>query len=92
MSNNIVNFPSKGLNVEFTPEEEMKHDEIVNGIQSAVYMLVDGMRSNTDATWDHVFDALVNATISAGLESGLEIEDIEWLFNTMTIQGVQFDA
>ena len=92
MSDNIVNFPNRGLNIEYTPEDEIRHDEIVSGIQGAVYMLVDGMQKNTDAEWDHVMDALVNATIMSGLECGLELDDIQDLMRNIHIEKIEYDA
>lgn len=92
MSDKIIPFPRRGLNVTYTPEDEIRHDEIVSGIQSAVFMLCDGMQRNTDAGWDHVMDALVNATIMSGLECGLELDDIQDLMQNIHIEKIEYDA
>lgn len=92
MSDKVVPFPGKGMEIDFTPEDQIRHDEIVSGIQSAVYMLVDGMQKNTDAEWDHVMDALVNATIMSGLECGLELDDIQDLMRNIHIEKIEYDA
>lgn len=92
MTDNIVKFPNRELHIEFTPEEEIRYDEIVSGLQSAAFMMMDGMHKNTDATWDHVVDAMINATIMCGLEAGLTLEDMQELFHNIYIEKIEYDA
>lgn len=91
MSDNVINFPNE-LDVEFTPEEEMRHEETVLAIQSSLMFLCDGIERGSEATWDHIMDASINLAIMAALKCGHELEDVELLFNMLEIERVDFDA
>jgi len=92
VTDNIVKFPSKELDIVFTPEEEMKHEEIVHAVTSSLMFQADGIESGSEATWDHIMDAAINVAITAGVNSGLTFDQIELMFNIMQIQEVEYDA
>lgn len=92
MTDNIVKFPSNELDIVFTPEEEMKHEEIVHAVASSLMFHIEGIESGSDANWDHIMDAAINIAITAGVNSGLTHEQIELMFNIMQIHEVEYDA
>jgi hypothetical protein len=89
----VIKFPKTSQHdIELTLEEEGEYDEIVMGVQTALICLCSGLKGNTEADWEHIMDACVNMAITAGINSGLEHEDIEALFNHLTIERVHYDA
>lgn len=93
MSDNVIKFPELSeLEIETILEEDALYDEFVVGVQTSLIALCSGLEKNTEANWEHIFDACINMAVTAGLNCDLTHEDIESLFNAMVIEKVQYDA
>ena len=92
MTDNVIKFPDQELDIEFDPEDELYHDEVVVAVQNSLMFLATGLESSTEADWEHIMDAAVNLSISAGLNCGMTLDDMEVMFNAMQIEKVEYDA
>jgi len=90
---NIINFPKySGLDIDLELEDIEDYDAMVLGVQTAVMSLCNGLKTTTEAEWEHIMDACVNMAVTAGLNCGMELDDIEYLFHSLTIEKVHYDA
>lgn len=93
MTDNIVKFPSKEIDVDLELEEtEEEYFEMVEAINTMMEMHVAGILTTSDAKWHHVMDAAMSMAVSAGLRAGMSAEEIEAMMKTSRIKEVEYDA
>lgn len=93
MTDNIVKFPSKEIDVDLELDEtEEEYFEMVEAINTMMEMHVAGILTTSDAKWHHVMDAAMSMAVSAGLRAGMSAEEIEAMMKTSKIKEVEYDA
>ena len=93
MTDNIVKFPSKEIDVDLELEEtEEEYMEMVEAINTMLEMHVAGLLVTSEAKWQHVMDACMSMAVSAGLRAGITAEEIQSMMRTSRIHEVEYDA
>jgi hypothetical protein len=93
MTDNIVKFPGKELDIELELEEtEEEYMEMVEAINTMLEMHIAGLLVTSEANWRHVMDACMSMAVSAGLRAGLSAEEIQSMMRTSRIHEVEYDA
>ena len=93
MSDNIVKFPKRELDIDVELDEtEQEYDEMVSAINTMLEMQMAGLIVTSEAKWHHIMDACLSMAVSAGLRSGLDTEEIEEIMHSASIQEVKYDA
>jgi len=93
MTDNIVKFPGRGLDIELEIEEtEEDYMEMVEAINTMLEMHIAGLLVTSEANWRHVMDACMSMAVSAGLRAGISAEEIQSMMRTSKIHEVEYDA
>ena len=93
MTDNIVKFPNRHLDVEVELDEtEEEYMEMVEAINTMLEMHIAGLLVTSEAKWQHVMDACMSMAVSAGLRAGMVPEEIEEMMKTSNIKEVEYDA
>jgi len=93
MTDNIVKFPERELDIEVELDEtEEDYMEMVEAIKTMMDMHVAGLIVTSEAKWHHVMEAAMSIAVSAGLRSGLSAEEVEAMFNSAEVNEIQYDA
>jgi len=93
MTDNIVKFPNRHLDVEVELDEtEEEYFEMVEAINTMLEMHVAGLLVTSEAKWHHVMDACMSMAVSSGLRAGMSAEEIEAMMKTSKIKEVEYDA
>jgi hypothetical protein len=93
MTDNIVKFPGKELDIELELEEtEEEYMEMVEAINTMLEMHIAGLLVTSEANWKHVMDACMSMAVSAGLRAGISAEEIQSMMRTSRIHEVEYDA
>jgi hypothetical protein len=93
MTDNIVKFPSRELDIELELEEtEEEYMEMVEAINTMLEMHIAGLLVTSEANWRHVMDACMSMAVSAGLRAGISAEEIQSMMRTSRIHEVEYDA
>lgn len=92
MSDNVIRFPSRGLDIEVELEDEQVYWELVSAVHTMLEMNVAGMVGTSDVEWDHIMDAAMSLGISAGLRAGFTPEELQDMLASAKIEEVEYDA
>jgi len=93
MTDNIVKFPGRELDIELELEEtEEEYMEMVEAINTMLEMHIAGLLVTSEANWRHVMDACMSMAVSAGLRAGISAEEIQSMMRTSRIREVEYDA
>ena len=93
MTDNIVKFPGRELDIELELEEtEEEYMEMVEAINTMLEMQIAGLLVTSEANWRHVMDACMSMAVSAGLRAGISAEEIQSMMRTSRIHEVEYDA
>ena len=93
MTDNIVKFPGRELDIELELEEtEEEYMEMVEAINTMLEMHIAGLLVTSEANWRHVMDACMSMAVSAGLRAGIPAEEIQSMMRTSRIHEVEYDA
>jgi len=91
MTDNVVEFPQKELDVNVELDSEDDYSEIVHAVNTMLEMQVAGMMVTTDIEWPHVMDACMSLAVSAGLRAGMDTDEIATLLQNAKIHEVELD-
>lgn len=93
MTDNILKFPKRNINVDVELEESQEeYHEMVEAIVIMMEMHTAGLIVTSDAKWQHVMDACMTMAVSAGLRAGMTSEEIEEMFESARVHEVEYDA
>jgi len=93
MTDNIIKFPNRHLDVEVELDEtEEEYMEMVEAINTMLEMHVAGLLVTSEAKWQHVMDACMSMAVSAGLRAGISAEEIQNMMRTSKVHEVEYDA
>jgi len=95
MTDNILKFPKRGLEIDVDVELEETQEEYEEMVEAIVVMMemhTAGLIVTSDAKWQHVMDAAMSVAVNAGLRAGLSTEEIEGTFESVRVQEVKYDA
>ena len=92
MSDNIYNFPKRGLDIQVDLEEEAYNEKVVDAVHTMLEMHVSGIVSTSDVEWEHIMDAALSVAISAGLRAGFPLEELKEALSQIDVKEMEYDA
>jgi len=92
MSDNVIRFPKRELNIDVELEDDGDYYEFVFAVQTMIEMHVAGIVGTSDVEWEHVMDAAMSVGIGAGLRAGITPEELQEMLASCKVEEVEYDA
>lgn len=92
MSDKIIKFPSRELDIEVDLDEYEWHEDVVRAVHTMLEMHVMGIVGTSDVEWEHVMDAALSVAMSAGLRAGIDKDELHDILATASIEEFEYDA